>query len=101
MPFSLTGQTVRFIHREWELDGRSGVSHQLTVADGDDLFTVKVPQDLLDVLDSGTIERLGVVGYNVVVELAEPRAYQRDGGNPRVNLRARGVRIVDSVSVDG
>lgn len=100
MPFTLSGQTVRFIHREWELDGRTGISHQLTVADGDDLFTVKVPDDVLDVLDSVTIDRLGVVGYTVVVDLTEPRAYQRDGGSPRINLRARAVRIVDPATVD-
>lgn len=94
MPFTLTAQTVRFIHREWEMDGRSGVSHKLTVADGDELFTVKIPQDLLDVLDTATIDSLGVVGYTVQMDLAQPRAYPNATGAPRVDLRAISLVLV-------
>lgn len=99
MPFTLSATTVRFIHREWELDGRSGVSHKLTVSDGDDLLTVRVPEDLLETLDSGTLECLGTVGYPVLIDLSPPRAYPNErGGNPRVDLRARAVRIVAAES---
>jgi hypothetical protein len=90
MPFTLTGQTVRFVSRDYEIDGRKGVSHKATVADGEFLHEVSIPEDLFASLGADAVAALGQVGHSVAFDLEPPRAFSGERG-ARMQVKATSV----------
>jgi hypothetical protein len=98
MPTVLTAHTVRLVSKPYSFNGHEGVSHKLTLSDGDDLVTVKVPQDVFDALEPATLEALTSLGNTVEVWLHTPRMFTADDGRKTFSLRARAVRVAERVA---
>lgn len=93
MPTVLTAQTVRLVSKPYDFNGRTGVSHKITLSDGDDLVTVKVPQDVIDQTDEGTLAAVASLGNTVEIWLHTPRMFTTDDGRKTFALRARAIRV--------
>lgn len=92
MSLLAAGTTVGFESKPWKMDdGKSGVTHTLTISTGDSTHQVKVPLDVVELLGTD-LDKLRQFGRPLVCRLV-PAARDSDYGAAKLELKVKDVRF--------